>query len=110
MTANDPMFRVVEHLRTRAGYDLVEVGFLECNAPSIPDAVITCVQQGAIEIDAVPYFLHTGKHVAGDIPDLLDEARARFPHVRFRLARFLGCSPRIAELLARRAESARPMP
>jgi sirohydrochlorin cobaltochelatase len=110
MTANDPVFRVVEDLRTRADYELVQVGFLECNEPSIPEAIEACVQKGAVQIHAIPYFLHTGKHVAADIPDLLDEARDRFPHVRFRMARYLGSSPRITELIARRAKSVRPKP
>lgn len=108
MSANDPVFRVVEMVRAHGSYAVVQIGFLECNEPSIPDAIASCVRRGVHRIDAVPYFLHTGKHVADDLPSLLEQAQERFPHVEFRLADFLGRSPRITELIGRRASGARP--
>ena len=35
--ANEDMFRVVEEVKRRGAFDVVEVGFMECNAPTIPD-------------------------------------------------------------------------
>jgi sirohydrochlorin ferrochelatase len=101
--ANAPMFRVVEDVRARGVYPIVEVGFLDCNAPDIPTAIDACVAQGAGRVLAVPYFLHTGNHVADDLPTLLEEAQARHPAVEFRLADFLGRSPRLTGILAERA-------
>lgn len=106
-SANADMYRVVERLRDRGAYSIVEVGFLDCNAPRIPEAIDRCVELGAQRIDAVPYFLHTGSHVAEDLPALLDDGRARHPNVEFRLAAYLGASPRIADILAARAAAAR---
>ena len=104
--ANEPMYRVVELVRERGDYPVVEVGFMECNEPDIPTAIARCVGRGAERVDAVPYFLHTGTHVADDLPSLLEAAQERYPHVEFRLAEFLGRSPRVTALVARRAESA----
>lgn len=100
--ANSEMFQVVERIRTRSIFPIVEAGFLECNAPSIPEAIDACVAQGAERILAVPYFLHTGKHVADDLPTLLEQGSARHPGVEFRLGRYLGCSERITEILSDR--------
>ena len=106
MSANDPVFRVADAIRARGVYPFVKIGFLECNEPSIPDAIAECVSRGVERIDAVPYFLHTGRHVADDIPALLELAKERYPHVQVRLGDFLGRSPLVSALLAKRAESA----
>ena len=104
--ANEEMFRVVEAVKARGAFDQVQVGFMECNEPSIPDAIDACVAQGAEKIVAVPYFLHTGTHVADDLPTLLEEAQSRHPHIEFALGRYIGTSPRLTDVLADRAGAA----
>ena len=104
--ANEDMFSVVEVARRKQAFDLVEVGFMECNAPNIPDALDSCVRQGADRVVAVPYFLHTGTHVADDLPTLLEEARERHPEVDFAMGRYLGASPLLTDILAARAQDA----
>ncbi|MBC7807988.1 MAG: CbiX/SirB N-terminal domain-containing protein [Akkermansiaceae bacterium] len=107
--ANETMFQVVETLRTRPEvkekYPIVAVGFMECNEPTIPDAIDQCVTEGAVSVTAVPYFLHTGTHVCDDLPTLLEEAQTRHPHVTFRMADYLGLSPRMTDLLITRADA-----
>ena len=102
-TANAEMLRVVEDVRARGIFGAVEVGFMECNAPSIPDAIDALASQGATEILAVPYFLHTGTHVCDDLPTLLEEGKARHPGVVFRLGDYLGLSPVLTQILQERA-------
>jgi sirohydrochlorin ferrochelatase len=104
--ANEDMFRVVEEVRRRGAFDLVEVGFMECNAPTIAEAINACAAQGAERIIAMPYFLHTGTHVADDLPTLLEEAQARHPQVEFQMGRYLGASPVLTDILAARARAA----
>ncbi len=101
--ANEEMFRVVEEVKARRVFDVVQVGFMECNAPDIPDAIAACVAEGAERVVAVPYFLHTGTHVADDLPTLLEDAQARYPDVDFAMGRYLGASPRLTDILADRA-------
>lgn len=103
--ANQDMFRVVDVVKARGEFPIVQVGFMECNAPTIPDAIDACIAEGAERITAVPYFLHTGTHVADDLPTLLEEAQGRHPHVEFALGRYLGASPRLMDILADRAEA-----
>ena len=106
-SANEPMYQVVEEIRRRKLYTMVEAAFLECNEPSIPDAIDSCVQRGAESIVAVPYFLHTGNHVADDLPTLLEEAQARHPQVAFLMGSFIGRAPEMTDILLERALAAR---
>ena len=82
--ANEDMFRVVEEVKSRGVFDSVQVGFMECNKPTIPDAVEACIAEGVGKVIAVPYFLHTGTHVADDLPTLLEEAQSRHPALSFK--------------------------
>ena len=104
--ANSQMYSVVELVRERRIFDVVEVGFMECNEPLIGDAIELCVMQNAERIIAVPYFLHTGTHVANDLPTLLDEAKLRHPQIQFAMGRYVGALDRLTEVLADRANAA----
>jgi sirohydrochlorin ferrochelatase len=104
--ANADMFRVVETVKGRGAFPIVEVGFMECNEPTIPEAIAACVAQGATEIIAVPYFLHTGTHVADDLPTLIEEAIALYPDVTFRMGDYLGRSDRLTDILTDRTQTA----
>lgn len=106
--ANNEMFRVLDELQNRpdaSGFPIVQAGFMECNEPSIPDAVDLCVQAGAGRIVAVPYFLHTGTHVCDDLPTLLEEAQEKYPQVEFLMGDYLGLSPRLTDILETRAQT-----
>ena len=105
--ANGEMFRVVEIVRERGVYPIVEVGFMECNEPDIPTAIASCIEQGAARIVAVPYFLHTGTHVADDLPTLLEEGKMQYPDIEFLMGAYLGKSEQLTSILADRIEAAR---
>ncbi len=102
--ANTDMFAVVDVVRERGVYSIVEVGFMECNEPSIPQAIDRCVEQGAQRVIAVPYFLHTGMHVTDDLPNLLDQAQAQYPEVQFLMGDYLGHDPLLADVILERAK------
>lgn len=109
--ANEDMFRVVETFKARGDavklFPIVEVGFMECNEPTIPEAIDRCVARGATALTAVPYFLHTGTHVCDDLPTLMEEAEVRHSNVIFRMGDYLGLSPRLTDVLAHRSQSAK---
>lgn len=105
--ANNDMFAVVDVIRERGVYPIVEVGFMEINEPSIPEAIERCVAQGAERVLAVPYFLHTGNHVTDDLPTLLEAAQAKYPQVEFLMGDYLGHDPLLAEVVAERAAEVR---
>lgn len=100
--ANNDMFAVVDVVRERGTFPIVEVGFMEVNEPTIPEAIARCVEQGAEQVIAVPYFLHTGMHVTDDLPTLLEEAQTTYPDVRFLMGDYLGHDPILVDVLAER--------
>lgn len=105
--SNDDVRKVVELIRGVKTYAIVEIGFLDVNRPTIPEAIDGCVERGATEIVAVPYFLHAGRHVYVDLPDLLEEASRRHRALSIRMGDYLGREPILAGLLIERAASAR---
>ncbi len=97
--ANEDMFAVVQMVRERNLFLTVAVGFMECNEPTIPDAIAECVAHGAQRIIAVPYFLHLGNHVTDDLPALLEQAQKRYPAVEFMMGDWLGNDPAIETIM-----------
>lgn len=73
--ANDQLRELAARLRGSGRYPICEAAFLELTAPTMPEAVKACVAQGARRVVIVPYFLAVGRHVAEDIPLLVQEAR-----------------------------------
>ena len=108
--ANADMYRVVESVRQRDVFKTVVVGFMECNEPTIPDAVEECVRAGVSRVVAVPYFLHVGTHVADDLPTLIESARSEHPEVEFAMGKYIGSSPYISKILAERAKQVSSTP
>lgn len=104
--ANLEALSVARLLQERGHFPVVETGFLECASPSIEGAVARCIDRGARRITAVPHFLHTGAHVAIDLPDALDAASAKYPGAQLRLANYLGASAIVTRLLAQRVREA----
>lgn len=101
--SNVDMYAVVDEVRERGEYDIVQVGFMECNEPSIPEAIEACVAEGAESVIAVPYFLHTGNHVADDLPTLLEEGQRRYPEVEFAMGDYVGHDEAVMDVLRDRA-------
>lgn len=104
--SNEDMYRVVDEVRATGIFPIVEVGFMECNEPTIPAALETCIERGAARIIAVPYFLHAGTHVADDLPTLLENAAAGHPEIEFLMGDYLGHDPLVAGVLADRVRQA----
>jgi len=100
--SNADVFRVAELIRQKQRFAAVTVAFMDCNEPDIPTAIDSLVESGVQSITAVPFFLHAGKHVADDLPTVLEEAQEKYPVVEFLLGDYLGCEPLVAKVLQER--------
>lgn len=87
-------------------YDHVILAFMECNEPSIPDAIDHCAALGMRRIIAVPYMLHTGRHMVMDIPGYLLQAAAKHLELEILLSDPIGSLPEISSSLIARANEA----
>lgn len=85
--------------RLSRSFDSVTCAFLELAEPSIPDGIEACVQQGAKEIVILPYFLSAGRHVAEDIPALVQPKQAQYPELLIELKAYLGAAEALPSLL-----------
>jgi sirohydrochlorin ferrochelatase len=105
--ANDDVRKVAEAVRARGTYPLVAIGYLDCNEPDIAAAIDECVAAGARAIAAVPYFLHSGKHLLRDIPEILEDAARRHPDVEIVMGDYIGHEPQLVQVLLDRVHAVR---
>jgi sirohydrochlorin ferrochelatase len=91
---------LAEAVRGPSGSSFVEAAFLELCGPSFAETAAACVARGAERLVVVPVFLHPGRHLQHDVPRLVAEARAAYPHVDVVLAPHLGAHPAITPLVA----------
>ncbi|MCW1969622.1 MAG: sirohydrochlorin chelatase [Anaerolineae bacterium] len=68
----------------------VQPCFLEFNDPPIAEAIRQCVQMGLTQITVLPLFLSAGVHQKNDVPNIINEARQQWPHVRFQYCAPIG--------------------
>jgi sirohydrochlorin ferrochelatase len=95
----DEMIALVQKQRPES---LVLAAHMEIAQPSIQEALHHAVAQGALKITVIPYFLAPGRHIAEDIPDLVQAAAAEHPQAEVRLAPPLGVHPKLAEVVLER--------
>jgi len=90
---------LVDILRQRLSPTIVEYAFLEIETPDILGGIGLCASQGAAEIVVTLNFLNAGRHVDGDIPAIVREAKEKYPHIKFSITKPIGRHARIPDLL-----------
>ena len=103
--ANDAHQGVVNALA--AVVDLpVTPAYLELAEPSIPDAIDTAIASGAATVLVLPYFLHPGRHLTDDLPQIIREASGRHPASAVELLASFGSEPGLLEILVAQVNAA----
>ncbi|MBW1598872.1 sirohydrochlorin chelatase [Streptomyces sp. JJ38] len=80
----------------------VDVGHLDFNAPSVPQALHRLDADGVRDVVALPLLLTRAFHAKSDIPAVLREAAARLPRLRVTQADVLGPHDLLTTALERR--------
>ena len=98
--SNEEVRLLAEKLRERCGenYPVIHAAFLEIANPLIPAGLQKCIDAGSSKITVLPYFLNTGRHVAEDIPEIV-EAFKQNAVVEINIATHLGASEMMLDLL-----------
>lgn len=104
--ANADLLHLVDAVKQRSAYEIVEPAYLELTEPSIPQGAAACVAAGAKTVLMLPYFLSAGTHVAQDLVDFRDQFHTEFPHVKFQVCEPLGLHPLIVDVLLDRLQQA----
>lgn len=104
--SNNEIRELTERLSARSAdsFSDVRCAFLELAEPSIPDGIMQCAEQGANEVMVLPYFLSAGRHVAEDIPEEIEKARAALTGVEVKQLPYIGSLEQITDLLISAAE------
>lgn len=107
--SNDEVVVLADRLKQNCSeqYNIIHAGFLELAEPLIPDGIKKCVDDGATSIIVLPYFLNSGRHVVEDIPDIVEQTRPNYPDVDIKIAKHLGASDLMMDLLISSANSTR---
>lgn len=85
--------------KEKTSYDLIEASFLELATPSIQDVTKEFIQKGAKEIYYYPFFLNTGKHVANDIPKIINDLQDYSKDAKLILLSHFGKSDKIMDIV-----------
>jgi sirohydrochlorin ferrochelatase len=107
--SNDEVVVLADRLKQNCSeqYNIIHAGFLELAETLIPDGIKQCVDDGATSIIVLPYFLNSGRHVVEDIPNIVEQTRPHYPGVDIKIAKHLGASDLMMDLLISSANSTR---
>jgi len=100
--ANRMLEEVVERIRARGVYDVVEVAHMELARPSLEDAIEACVRRGVERVVVHPYFLSPGRHSQSDIPRMAKEAASKYAGVDVVVTEPLGLDERLIDVVLHR--------
>ena len=98
---------VLDSLRKKDPSTFFLSAFLDIQTPRIPEGIELCLKQGAEEVIVVPYFVQAGKHVVQDIPQIILEAKTRYPEKSIFVAEYLDFDPKIVSVVEERIAQAR---
>jgi len=87
-------------------FDSVDAAFLELVPPSLEETMDRLLGQGVRSITIYPYFLNSGKHVDKDIPDIVDDFRARYPDCEIEVDRHFGALDEVPQLIVNQLSGA----
>lgn len=74
--------KLQETLEGRFPQKTFSLAFLPPFSPDLAGVLEDAANRGAREIQILPFFVLTGKHVEQDLPELIRDFQGRFPEVR----------------------------
>jgi sirohydrochlorin ferrochelatase len=104
--ANAPLYRILAQLQTKLAFDHGIVAFLDCNTPTIADGIRTLIERNVNRLVTLPYFLHLGRHVSEDLPQIVQEAATAWPQVELVAANHLDYDLRLVQAIVDRLQEA----
>lgn len=100
--ANNAIKEIAGLVKEKGNYDLVDIAFLQFSKPLLGDKIDECMQFGIKKIIIQPYFLHQGRHIVDDIPEEIEKARQKHPHLEIIFTRPLGVHSKLADVVIER--------
>lgn len=84
---------------------LVQGAYIEFAKPSLEEAVMKLVGEGAERIIIVPLFLTVGAHCRSTIPERLDALQQKYEQVSMEMTAHIGAEPLLVDIIEKRIEA-----
>jgi sirohydrochlorin cobaltochelatase len=94
-----PFEQIVEAVQGQTGKTKVRLAYMEFAEPTLMDVVRECAGQQILHLRILPLFLSIGAHLARDVPEQVNEAKAQFPQLEIEVLAPVGEDPRLAGLI-----------
>jgi|SRR5579885_1238371 len=94
-----PFERIADAVRAQSTKTRVRLAYMEFTGPSLMDVARECVDERISRLKILPLFLSTGAHLATDIPDQANQAKAQFPQLEIEILPPIGEDSRLAALI-----------
>lgn len=98
----EAMEKIAAMVRTKLPDEVIEVAYMEFCEKTIEKGLQLLVDNGAKEINVVPYFLFDGIHIREDIPEELEKFKSTHSDVTITMGKTLGVDERLADILVDR--------
>jgi sirohydrochlorin cobaltochelatase len=95
-----PFEDVARRIASRSPQAPVALAYLEFLTPNVAEAARALVQTGCTEVSVVPLFLGAGGHVRKDLPQWIEQLRARYPQVAWQLHPAIGEAESVVQAMA----------
>ncbi len=91
-TSNNEVLELAKSLEKmpESHFDMVMCAFIQFASPLFHDQVDVMAGKGASQIIVFPYFIAAGSHVLTDIPNLIQQAKVKYPRIDFGLIPHIG--------------------
>lgn len=92
---------MVEELATVLGKKVEDIkyAYLKYGHPSVDEAIIKCINEGAKRIIIHPFFLSSGSHVSFDIPKIIENIKKLYPQLEVLCTKPLGKSKKLVYVI-----------
>ena len=95
-----PFEAIRDRIRAQRPELPIELAFLEMMAPALEEAILSVAARGASCVTVFPLFMAQGGHLKHDLPRILDDIRARNPHLPIALETAVGDVPELLDAIA----------
>ena len=94
-----PFERIVDAVQGQSDKTKVRLAYMEFIEPTLMDVARECVGQQISHLRILPLFLSIGAHLATDVPEQVNQAKAQFPQLEVEMLAPVGEDPRLARLI-----------
>ncbi|MEI4623108.1 sirohydrochlorin chelatase [Bacillus pfraonensis] len=106
---NEQFIHFVKSVIKERSESIQKIGFLELTTPTVQDAIVAAIQDGATEVLLVPVLLFAAAHYKRDVPFEIEKIKKLYPHSTFSVVPPFSTHPLMIELVVKRIREAMPM-